>query len=94
VPKLANASVMRAGITARYFSLETTNVEFFHKTNRKRAAFRFRIASKGGGTTELEVLIAPNDFAAILKTMCDVDKIATLKAMSRETAKQITSLKG
>jgi hypothetical protein len=51
------------------------------------------MASKGGGTTDVEALIGPEDFAKLIKAMCELDAHAALKAMSREIAKRITALK-
>jgi hypothetical protein len=94
MPKLIDSRVRRAGVTANRWTPETRDIEIFLQGGLpKKIGIRFRMASKGGGTSEVEVLIGAKDFSAILRIMCATDQSVALKSMSRELAKQITALR-
>lgn len=81
--KLNNSSVRRAGVTAPYWNHGTSNISA--KGNNK-LEFDFKLASKGGGTTMVQVQIAPDDFEAVIEEMMKCDQARALKVMSEAIA--------
>jgi len=69
--ELTETSVSRCGITARYFDIESTNVQAFTSDNSSRFHLQFDIASKGGGRTLLQLNIGATDWARILPMLAE-----------------------
>jgi hypothetical protein len=85
--RLTHSNVLRSGVTARYWSHGTDEVDL--ASNPKSLSIRFRIDSKGGGETEIELNIRPKDFPALLRAMSDTNREATIHAVGEELARQI-----
>jgi hypothetical protein len=85
--RLTHSNVLRGGVTARYWDPGTDEVDL--SSNPKSVSLRFRIDSKGGGETEIEVNIRPKDFAPLLRAMSDTNREATIHAVGEELARQI-----
>jgi hypothetical protein len=85
--KLMHAMVRRKGETAKYWQ-EETETAFVSRTDAK-LTFSFDIASKGGGTTQAELSIGPEDFPTILALMSGTNREATVKAMAEELRHQL-----
>src|SRR6266511_4172355 len=51
--QLKNTKVYRGGVTAQYLTHETRECSFHANTKDRALDIRFRLASKGGGTTEV-----------------------------------------
>jgi hypothetical protein len=93
---LEHTGVWRKGETVKDWDHETNIVGIarFERTtqskNRNDAlSLRFTIASKGGGNTEIDVIIGREDFPALLAVMSAADEQSTLKAMAEELRHQI-----
>src|SRR2546422_8311616 len=76
--RLTHSNVLRSGVTARYWSHGTDEVDL--ASNPKSLSIRFRIDSKGGGETEIELNIRPKDFPALLRAMSDTNREATIRS--------------
>lgn len=63
MPNLTRTTVERSGVTAKYWMQETNDVSY---TARKDLKLRFSIASKGGGRTDIQISIAPEDVRSII----------------------------
>lgn len=63
MPQLKRSSVDRSGVTARYWTHETNTVSY---TATKDLKLRFSIASKGGGHTDIQLSIPPQDLCLII----------------------------
>jgi hypothetical protein len=85
--KLMHANVRRKGETAKHWQQETETA--FVSRTAARLTFSFDIASKGGGTTQSELSIGPEDFPTILALMSGADREATVKAMAEELRHQL-----
>jgi hypothetical protein len=83
---LKQATVYRGGVTSRRRSWETANVNLDAGTG---LLIRFRIASKGGGYTAIELVLGSKDFSAIVQMMSKANRRASRGAMSRELQRQI-----
>jgi hypothetical protein len=81
---LKDAKVFRGGVTVLHLTHETTKVRF--GTYGKKLGVRFRLASKGGGTTQVLLTIGPKDFARILSEMIDADRASALADMTAALA--------
>jgi hypothetical protein len=82
---LRDANVYRGGVTAPQLNRETTKVRFGTYRNNKLGS-RFRLASKGGGTTQVLLTIGPKDFPLMLSAMIDADRASALAAMTATLA--------
>ncbi len=82
---LAEANVYRGGVTASHLNHETTRVRFGTYGNNK-LGLRFKVASKGGGTTQVLLTIGPKDFSRILAAMIDTDRDSALADMTAAIA--------
>ena len=63
-------------------------------SDKRELHLSFSISASGGsvdtpGSSDVRVLMGTEDYAIILKAMCDVDREAALAAMSSELAKQL-----
>lgn len=87
--KLKAASVERGGVTARYVTLETREVELDLNGNGKAVRFEFCLNSKGGGETQVYLNVGASDLSSILEKMAKVDRQATMAAMATELARQV-----
>ena len=78
MPQLKKSSVNRSGVTARYWTYETSAISY---TVTKDLKLRFSIASKGGGKTDIQLTIAPEDIRSIVTNVASafpVELAATL----------------
>jgi hypothetical protein len=77
---LPNVEVWRGGVTSDTAVLEKTSVSFkagypHTQDSRPGISVGFYIASKGGGTTRVDLWIGPAKFAQIAKIMVEVNPI-------------------
>lgn len=79
MPQLKHSKVNRSGVTATYWTYETSSVSY---TTSKDLKIRFSIASKGGGRTDIQLAIAPEDLRSIIASAAD--------AMPMELASTLT----
>jgi hypothetical protein len=47
------------------------------------------MSSKGGGQTDVQMEIRPDDFTTLIELMCLVDRQAAMEALSAELSRQI-----
>ena len=96
---LKNTRVRRKGGTARQFK-PATDAIFIHSgysdSEERQLWLRFETSASGGSLltpakTDYRILIGTDDYAAILKAMCDVDEDAALSAMANELAARLKS---
>jgi hypothetical protein len=85
--RLTHSSVRRSGVTSRYWSPGTDEVDL--SSTPRSLSVRFHIDSKGGGQTEIELNVRPKDFPALLRAMSDTNREATIHAVGEELARQI-----
>jgi hypothetical protein len=85
--RLTHSTVLRSGVTARYWLPGTDEVDL--TSTPKSLSIRFHIDSKGGGQTEIELNIRPRDFSLLLRAMSDTNREATIQAVGEELARQI-----
>lgn len=69
MPQLKNSKIYRGSVTASYLTLETKRCSFNANNRDKALDLRFKIASKGGGTTSVFLQIGKEDFSDILETI-------------------------
>ncbi len=86
MPQLKETIVKRGGVTAHYW-YETIHYVAVGAASELRLSFS--MASKGGGTTQVQMQIRPRDFSTIIEMMSLVDRQATMEAISTELARQI-----
>lgn len=91
---LKHTAIRRKGSSepVRRFRLATDAVEMhtgYDNTERRELWLRFTTGASGVGYTEYRVLIGTEDYAAIIKAMCDVDESPTLSAMADELAARL-----
>jgi len=84
---LQDATVLRAGVTARRWNEETQEVSCDASD---RIELRFEMSAGGRGTTEVLLKSGPQDFSTLVKTMCAVDRQATMTTMATELAREVT----
>lgn len=88
--QLKSSVVDRAGVTARYWVEATRNISCVAGDDLK---LRFSIASKGGGKTDIQVSVSPEDIRSIIlssakslpglaKCLTEAAHIAVLRALS------------
>jgi hypothetical protein len=85
---LAAAKVSRAGRTARTWNHETNEV----KLDGEKEALRliFSLSSKGGGITDVQIVINPDDFGALVAAMVTADRARALREMTAAVAKEVS----
>lgn len=69
MPKLQHSKVYRAGVTANYLNIETSECSFHANTSDKTLDLRFHLASKGGGTTSVLFQLGLDDLPAVLNAI-------------------------
>jgi hypothetical protein len=85
MPSLRGAKVFRSGVTASRWNFENDSVTVNHFNDKDPSLhFKFELASKGGGTTEVSLRIGPSCFDTVLHQMYKIapEKMAAL--MSRQ----------
>jgi hypothetical protein len=83
---LKETKVRRGGVTARHW-YETIHTVAATASSELRISFS--MDSKGGGRTQVQMEIGPQDFPTLLEMMSLVNRDAAMKAMSVEMARQI-----
>jgi|GEM_PF-3731809 len=80
--RLLKSRVRRAGVTAKYWAEENTEVDFTVDPEEKVLNFFFAIPSKGGGETEVNLQIGSFDFEFILDRLSKgmPDRIEEIKS--------------
>jgi hypothetical protein len=61
------SKVYRGGATAQYLNVETSEITFHVNLNTKSVDFRFKLASKGGGTTSVLLQVDIDDLSRVLE---------------------------
>ena len=69
--ELENTKIYRGGVTAPYITLETKRCSFHANTKNNALDLRFKLASKGGGTTSVLLQIGLEDLPAILDAVAN-----------------------
>jgi hypothetical protein len=69
---------VRCGLTGRVWSHDPSNERLTHKD--RQILFSFRMPSKGGGVTFVELRITSDSFEAIAKGMIAADRGAAIRA--------------
>lgn len=83
---LKGTKVRRGGVTARYWYESIDSVWI---SAASQIHIRFAIDSKGGGQTQIQMEIGPEDFPTLVQMMSLVDRQAAMEAMSTELARQV-----
>jgi hypothetical protein len=65
--KLEHTKIYRGGVTASYLTTETSECSFNTNISKRALDFRFQLASKGGGTTDVLLRIGLDDLPLILE---------------------------
>ena len=65
--KLEHTKIYRGGVTAPHLTTETSECSFHTNISNRALDFRFHLASKGGGTTEVLLRIGLDDLPLILE---------------------------
>jgi hypothetical protein len=78
----------RGGITSPYWYESHNQIDL---SAAQELRFSFSMSSKGGGYTQVQLEIRPEDFASILEAMSVVDHQAAMEAMSLELSRQIAN---
>lgn len=86
---LNHTTVLRKGASqaARKFKLVPNPVELgtrYSDSPERRLRLSFAVSASGVGYTDYRILVGPEDYAAILEAMCDVDERAAMAAMADE----------
>lgn len=68
---LKHAKIYRSGITARTWAHETRECTFGTNVKERSMEFRFCLASKGGGTTEVLLQVGVEDLPQILESIAN-----------------------
>jgi hypothetical protein len=90
--KLKGAKVSRCGVTARSLTFETTDVELHNADPGKGVNNIFKLASKGGGVTQVEYVYGAADYKSHLQMMVKNDPNAALLAISEILSEQMVAL--
>ena len=85
--KLAAAKVYRSGRTARAWNHETNRVDL--DTEKDSLNLKFSLSSKGGGITEVQIAIGPDDFSALVAAMVSVDRGRATREMAAIVASEL-----
>jgi hypothetical protein len=89
MPTLESAEVYRSGVTAPRWNFETRKVLMNNFSQTKPSLhFKFEMASKGGGTTEVSMRITLPSFDAILRQMYEIAPDQMMALMARQMSKQ------
>ncbi len=84
---LKGTTVRRGGVTAHYW-YETIHSVSVAASSELRLSFS--MSSKGGGYTQVQMEIRPEDFPTILEMMALVDRQPAMEAMAAELARQVS----
>lgn len=85
MPSLRGAKVYRSGVTAPKWNFETDRVRVNNFSEKDPSLhFKFEIASKGGGTTEVSLRIGSASFDAVLHQMYAIAPEHMLALMARQ----------
>lgn len=85
--QLKSAMVFRGGRTANSKTFETNEVNV--RNENEKMSFRFSLASKGGGITDVTLSVGPDDFAAIIASMMNADRARTLREATAIVAAEV-----
>jgi hypothetical protein len=85
---LYNTTVKRGGVTAKYWYGTIQSVSISAAAEMR---IRFSMSSKGGGDTQVEMRIEPEDFSTIVETMMLVDRQAAMEAMTVDINRQVAT---
>jgi len=69
VADLKNSKIFRAGVTASCLNLETRRCSFNANIRDEAIDLRFRLASKGGGTTSVLLRVGKDDFSGVFEAI-------------------------
>ena len=69
MPKLQHSKIYRAGVTAQYMNMETSDCSFNANTSDETLDLRFQLASKGGGTTSVLFQLGLDDLPVVLSAI-------------------------
>ena len=72
MPKLEHTKVYRGGITAPHLTIETSECSFHTNVAQRALDLRFKLASKGGGTTSVLLRISLDDLPQVLEAIATV----------------------
>lgn len=90
---LRESKVFRGGATANRLSRESTDIRvsgFQTRFDEERALHLWlSLNSKGGGTTDVRIDVAPADFGKLLRQMSETDRQIAMAAMVAELSYQI-----
>lgn len=86
MPALKGTTVRRGGVTARYWYETIDSVSISAATQINIA---FTMDSKGGGRTQVQMEIGPEDFPTLVQMMSLVNRQAAMEAMASELAHQV-----
>jgi hypothetical protein len=86
--ELNHTTVWRGGVTAKYWY---GAINYVSISSASELRFRFTMPSKGGGDTNVEMQVGPEDFPTILEAMMLVDRQAAMEAMSIELSRQVSA---
>ena len=85
MPSLRGSKVFRSGITAPKWNFETESVTINNSNETNPSLnFKFELASKGGGTTEVSLQIGSLGFDAVLNEMYKAAPERVAKLMARQ----------
>jgi hypothetical protein len=88
MPALKGTTVRRGGVSARYW-YETIRSVAVSAASELRLSFS--MSSKGGGYTQVQMEIRPEDFSTIVEMMSLVDRQAAMEAMAAELTRQVAT---
>ena len=96
---LEHTTIWRKGASqaARKFKRLLNPVELgtrYSDSPERRLRLSFTVSASGVGYSNYRLLVDPEDYAAILKAMCDVDEQAAMAAMAAELAKRLSERAG
>jgi hypothetical protein len=72
MPELVNSKIYRGGVTARSYSYETNRASYTVSIATNSIDFRFKLASKGGGTTEVLFQFSVSDLMPMLSQIASM----------------------
>lgn len=78
--------IKRGGVSSPYNSLEANSHPNLSQSG-SNIHLQFQLASKGGGTTVVEVLFAPDQFSQLAILMASADRKAAAQAFSAGVAR-------
>jgi hypothetical protein len=79
------SEVFRSGETVSYWNHETNDVEIDNfRGDPSKLEIRFKLASKGGGVTDVSLRIEKLGFDAVLNEMWKIDPEWVVKLMARQ----------